>query len=210
MRVAIIVHANTTWSAWPLSPLFPLPSLNLIIRVLPDVLLAGTAAIKIPHGSYVRNIENCNLGCLDSDAFDFPGASNVTEVNIKYNNFLALPEKLLWNMSLLQFEAENLVALQTLPEKFFLGQSNLQTIQFRASSNLGAQQRLPEKLFQGLTSLSILGLTDCKVQNMPNMDDLKVGALFAGACLPRRRPDAMFLSEQLLMVVPKYTGGVVP
>ena len=142
----------------------------------------------MPHGSYVRNIHNCNLECLDSDAFDFPGASSVTAVNIKYNNFLALPEKLLWNLtSLLQFVAENLAALQTLPEKFFLGQSNLQTIQFGASTNLGAQQRLPEKLFKGLTSLAQLELTDCKVQNMPMMDDLKVGALIVGGCLPCRR-----------------------
>lgn len=39
------------------------------------------------------------MDCLDQDAFNFPGASNVTVINIQQNQFLALPEALLRNMS---------------------------------------------------------------------------------------------------------------
>ena len=66
------------------------------------------------------DIQRCKLDCLDFDAFDFPGAANVTTVNIQHNNFLALPETLLWNMTSLQhFDAQYLVKLATLPEGFF-------------------------------------------------------------------------------------------
>ena len=66
------------------------------------------------------DIQRCELDCLDFDAFDFPGAANVTTVNIQHNNFLALPETLLWNMTSLQhFDAQYLVKLATLPERFF-------------------------------------------------------------------------------------------
>ena len=66
------------------------------------------------------DIQRCKLDCLDFDAFDFPGAANVTTVNIQHNNFLALPETLLWNMTSLQhFDAQYLVKLATLPERFF-------------------------------------------------------------------------------------------
>ena len=65
-------------------------------------------------------MQRCKLDCLDFDAFDFPGAANVTTVNIQHNNFLALPETLLWNMTSLQhFDAQYLVKLATLPEGFF-------------------------------------------------------------------------------------------
>ena len=32
------------------------------------------------------DIQRCKLDCLDFDAFDFPGAANVTTVNIQHNN----------------------------------------------------------------------------------------------------------------------------
>ena len=113
---------------------------------------------------------------MHSGAFDFPGARNVTTVNIQHNDFLALPEKLLWNMtSIEQVFAQQMPKLETLPEDFFKGQSRLRRLSFAGSTNLGARIRLPDGLFKGLVSLTHLELEECRYQNMPNMDDL--GAL---------------------------------
>ena len=123
------------------------------------------------------DIQKCKMACLDSDAFGFPGASQITTVNIQANEVLALPEALLWNLSSLQFfEASSMPKLRTVPERFFLGQSKLERISFTGSANLGAEDRLPDGLFEGLTSLRILHIGDCGYQNLPNMDDLAVRA----------------------------------
>ena len=54
-------------------------------------------------------MEDCSLDCLAADAFDFAGVQHVTTVNIKNNNFAALPEELLWNLtSLKKLHAETL------------------------------------------------------------------------------------------------------
>ena len=110
---------------------------------------------------------------MEDDAFDFPGAANVTTVNIQHNNFLALPETLLWNMASLQhFYAQSLVHLATLPEEFFKGKSQLKKLYLQSSFNLGAQERLPDGLFKGLTSLTHLDLSDCQYHRLPNVNDL--------------------------------------
>ena len=55
------------------------------------------------------DIESCQLDCLAPTAFNFTGASNVTAVVVQSNDFLALPEELLWNMaSLLTLNAASL------------------------------------------------------------------------------------------------------
>lgn len=56
--------------------------------------------IRLP--SHASDIHECNLDCLGPNAFDFPGARNVTTVNIQNNDFISLPEALLQNMSSLQ------------------------------------------------------------------------------------------------------------
>ena len=124
---------------------------------------------------HTSDIQQCELACLDKDSFDFPGAANVTTVNIQSNGFLSLPETLLWNMSSLQhFYSRNLVNLATFPEEFFKGKSQLKTLYLVGSVNLGAQERLPDGLFKGLISLAELDLDLCKYGRLPNMDDLTV------------------------------------
>ena len=126
-----------------------------------------------------RDIQKCNLDCLDHDAFAFPGAANVTTVNIQNNNFLALPETLLWNMTSLQhFYAQQLMKLATLPQRFFWAKSQLKTLHTVGSVDLGSQERLPDDLFQGLTSLIELDLEGCPLHRLPNMDDLTVCGTF--------------------------------
>ena len=96
----------------------------------------------------ISDIQKCNLDCLDHDAFDFPGAANVTTLNIQYNNFLALPEMLLWKMtSLQQLRADYLVKLATLPERFFQDKSQLKQLYFIGSVNLGVQERSAKSQF---------------------------------------------------------------
>ena len=119
------------------------------------------------------SIARCNLKCLGPRAFNFTGASHVTEVNIGNNAFAALPPDLLWNMpSLLHFKAEALTHLQNLPERLFVGQNRLTSITFASSTNLGAQTRLPDGLFKGLTSLVGLDLQNCNYRNLPDLGDL--------------------------------------
>ena len=123
----------------------------------------------------LSDIQRCKLDCLDFDAFDFPGAASVTTVNIQHNNFLALPETLLWNMTSLQeFHSQHLVKLGTLPERFFWAKSQLKKLYLVGSVNLGSQERLPDNLFKGLTSLIEIDLVDCSLHRLPNVDDLKV------------------------------------
>ena len=83
---------------------------------------AHTHMYTRPH-THVRaplsDIQACNLDCLADESFQFPGASRVTDVNIQGNNFAALPEKLLWNMtSMLFFFARTLKKLQTVRALF--------------------------------------------------------------------------------------------
>ena len=117
-------------------------------------------------------MDSCNLDCLDYDAFQFPGATKVTTVNIQSNSFAKLPVELLWHMkSLLFLFARNLVKLTNLPEQFFLNQSNLLGFFFTDSYLLGAQG-LPDGLYKGLNSLVYLGMGGLPLINTPNMDDL--------------------------------------
>jgi len=134
--------------------------------------LPGTTDRSLTPGSHLAN---CNIACLEPDAFDFPGASNVTTVHIQSNSFRDLPAELLWGMpSLFVLNAQFNIRLATLPEQFFSRQSNLYTLSFTGSTNFGSQERLPDGLFRGLTGLRYLDLQDCRYQNLPNMDDLKV------------------------------------
>ena len=48
------------------------------------------------------DIQQCNLDCLDQDAFNFSGASFVTVVKIQQNQFRALPETLLRSTTAVQ------------------------------------------------------------------------------------------------------------
>ena len=122
----------------------------------------------------IRNIHACNLDCLDDDAFNFPGSRNVTEVDIGNNAFIVLPEKLFWNMTaLLILRAHRLQQLQTLPERFFWGQSQLKGLELVEAHNLGAQDRLPNGLFEGLYSLSLLDVTGSIFRNLPSTADLR-------------------------------------
>ena len=52
------------------------------------------------------DVQQCNLDCLDQDAFNFSGASFVTVVKIQQNQFRALPERLLWSMAVQEFYAQ--------------------------------------------------------------------------------------------------------
>lgn len=55
------------------------------------------------------DMRNCDLDCLDFDAFQFPGASCVTMVNLEHNSFLGWPEPLLWGMpSLIWFKGKSI------------------------------------------------------------------------------------------------------
>ena len=124
----------------------------------------------------LSNIDRCDLGCLNNDAFLFPGADRVTTVFIQSNNFVALPEKLLWNMtSMLFLYARNNRKLTGLPEKFFLGQAQLVVAFFTGSHNMG--QSLPDKLFKGLTGLKYFSLGNAQFRRLPSMDDFKVCSL---------------------------------
>ena len=67
---------------------------------------------------------------MGPNAFDFEGAGNVTKVSIGDNALKSLPEALLRNMpSLLEFNAQSLANLATVPERFFEGQVR-QTVPF--------------------------------------------------------------------------------
>ena len=116
----------------------------------------------------------------------------------RLNDFAALPEELLWNItSLVTFHAQYLVKLQTLPEAFFRRQGQLQDIQVTGSISMDTKERLPDRLFEGLTSLRILYLEQGGKHNLPNLDDLTVcvcttqdhfvlGLLLLGIALPNR------------------------
>ena len=47
----------------------------------------------------VLDVAKCKLSCLDADAFDFPGARNVTHLRMGHNPLVHLPGPLLWNMT---------------------------------------------------------------------------------------------------------------
>ena len=124
----------------------------------------------------LSNIDRCDLVCLDNDAFRFPGAGSVTTVSIQSNNFVALPDQLLWNMtSMLFLYARTNLKLTGLPENFFLGQAQLVLAFFTGSRNMG--QSLPDKLFKGLTGLKYFSLGNAQFRRLPSMDDFKVCSL---------------------------------
>ena len=123
-----------------------------------------------PHS----NLGSCKISCLDADAFNFTGASEVDTVVLDGNSLSALPEKLLWNMSSLRhFSASANMGLATIPERFFLGQSQLVSIDLRMCTGLAAKP-LPDGLFRGLVNLARFDLMESNVQNLPNLDDLTV------------------------------------
>ena len=126
-------------------------------------------------------MDKCNIDCLNYDAFQFPGADQVVSVSVQYNSFAALPEELLWGMeSMLYFYARYSTSLISLPEKFFLNQSQLKLIFFTESARLGSEG-LPDGLFKGLSSLMYLSFNLCAYRNLPNMDDLTALIVFYGA-----------------------------
>ena len=131
-------------------------------------------ALSLPASR--RDIRACDIHCLDYDAFDFDGATNVTDVNIQANLFAALPEELLWNMtSLLRFYARTLKFLHGsgVPEKFFQGLNRLELIYF-SDSTVGLSGGLPDNIFKGLANLDQLSLTTCGLTNVPDMSGLTV------------------------------------
>ena len=120
------------------------------------------------------DIRNCEIGCLDGDAFTFTGASSVKIVWIQQNALTTLPEELLWNMtSLTAFRANLNVKLESLPERLFLGNSQLEYVDFDNCYAL-KKNRLPDGLFVGLTKLTTLTLMYTPFLNLPDMDDLTV------------------------------------
>ena len=121
----------------------------------------------------VLDVANCNLSCLGADAFDFPGARDVTHVRMGGNPFVSLPGPLLWNMtSLVDINVEASKNLITLPKEFFRGLGSLAKIVIKYSARLGTEQ-LPASLLRGLGSLAYLDLTACgSVDSLPNLDDL--------------------------------------
>jgi len=122
---------------------------------------------------HLLDLQGCNLDCLDPDSFAFPGANNVTAINLDSNNFVALPEALLWNVpNLLNIDLNQLKNLANLPAKFFQNQSKLTHILINAASVLGAQERLPDELFRGLSTLEVLWITASATPNLPSMADL--------------------------------------
>ena len=130
------------------------------------------------------NIANCNLDCLDHDAFAFAGASTVTTVDVHGNNFAELPEALLSNLSSLRiFNGDRLAKLSSLPPRLFRGHSQLQELSFKSCSNLGnGGQGLPGGLLQGLTSLAKLAFSYSPIKSLPSLDDLKVCTVLTVAC----------------------------
>ena len=119
------------------------------------------------------DIRECDIDCLDYDAFRFAGAGAVETVYVQNNAFPTLPEKLLWNMtSILYFYARNLNRITGLPEKFFLGLEKLNLIYYCGFRDMG--KNLPDGLFRGLTSLQHLSLTNIHLARMPNLKDLTV------------------------------------
>ena len=156
-----------------LPPRFCSPPRALSTRVLRPG--HGRRLLDRPGPAGASNLENCELDCLEPDAFDFTGARYVTEVNLGSNSFRALPERLLWSMpALLRFNAFGSTELTTLPERFFENQSQLQNITVASSPNFGAQQRLPDGLLKGLANLTVLDLSKCRTRHLPSMDDLTV------------------------------------
>jgi len=137
--------------------------------------LRNQLALACTSSNPTSDLHSCNLECLDSNAFDFPGASHVTTVNMQYSNFAELPVELLKKMtSLVKFDGQYLTNLKTLPARFFSGQTQLKVLNLRGSTNLGAQEdtRLPDGLFQGLTSLEDLTLENCQYKHLPDMSGL--------------------------------------
>jgi len=119
---------------------------------------------------------------LEPGAFNFTGAGAVTSVDIQANTFAVLPEALLPSMpALLHLNAQANAKLTTLPEQFFLRQSQLQKMLFTGSAIFGSQERLPDGLFRGLASLTFIDLQECRYQNLPNMNDLTVRWVRRGA-----------------------------
>ena len=139
-------------------------------------------------------MDSCSIRCLEPDAFDFVGATNVTTVQLQFNPASSFPEGLLWNTPSLVFLYARANSLSTLPEKFLQGQSQLVLAFFTDCSFT----HLPGNLLKGLSNLVDLALGGSPLGRMPNMDDQTVRAPRRAAqpprcnlrrqCSPRWRP----------------------
>ena len=117
-------------------------------------------------------MDSCEIHCLEPDAFGFAGAANVTTVYLQYNPLASFPEGLLWNTPSLLFLYARGNKMETLPDKFFFGQSQLMGAFFTGCSFT----HLPGNLLKGLRNLVYLGLGQTPLGRMPNMDDQTVRA----------------------------------
>ena len=117
-------------------------------------------------------MDSCKIRCLEPDAFGFAGAANVTTVYLQYNPVASFPEGLLRNTPSLLFLFARGNKLETLPKKFFFGQSQLMGAFFTGCSFT----HLPGNLLKGLSNLVYLALGQSSLGRMPNMDDQTVRA----------------------------------
>ena len=117
-------------------------------------------------------MDACKIRCLEPDAFGFAGAANVTTIYLQFNPVASFPEGLLRNTPSLLFLFARGNKLETLPEKFFFGQSQLIAAFFTSCSFT----HLPDNFLKGLVSLKYGSFGESPLRRMPNMDDVKVRA----------------------------------
>ena len=139
------------------------------------------------HGAVKTiNIAKCKLECVGSDAFNFTGARNVTDIDIRSNSFTALPEHLLKNMpSLRNFRGDQLSKLTSLPPAMFRGHSQLEVLSLTSCPSLDSTggEGLPSSLLKGLSSLKALSFSYSTFKKLPDLDDLKVQCARFTFCL---------------------------
>lgn len=138
---------------------------------------------------------------MDHDAFTFPGAINVIKAIVDTNDVEALPEQLFWNMTSLQtLNMQYLLKLKTVPEKLFLGLSQLKVLFLTQAS--GLQQPLPDGLLKGLGSLELIEIWESRgYGRIPNMDDLKVRVKPQSSMVRRPCPGVFAALRQRLCAI---------
>jgi len=128
------------------------------------------------------DIQECNIECLEPDAFQVPGASSISTVYIQTNVFTALPEELFQNMtSLLFLFARNLDQLAMLPENIFTPVPQILLIFFSNSDILGTEQGLPDGLLRGLSKLTYFSFDYISYLSVPSMVDCTALQVFYGS-----------------------------
>ena len=116
-------------------------------------------------------MDSCEIRCLEPDAFGFAGAANVTTVYLQYNPVASFPEGLLRNTPSLLFLYARGNKLETLPEKFFFGQSKLMLAFFTGCNSM---THVPDTILKGLGNLQYLSFGNTLIPRIPNLDDQTV------------------------------------